>query len=84
MVMTLCDSKDLFYTQIISRGESISANYIVSVLNTILRHLRKKRPDDLAQQQWWWLHWDFAPQDTAASVKKWIVAHSIWMLQHPL
>jgi hypothetical protein len=82
MVMTLCDSKGLIYTQIISRDESISANYIVSVLDTFLRHLRKKRPD--LAQRWWWLYWDFAPEDTATSVKKWTAAHSIWMLRHPL
>jgi hypothetical protein len=45
MVTAFFESKDLIYTHIVSRGEFINANYIVSVLDNILRYLRKKRPD---------------------------------------
>jgi histone-lysine N-methyltransferase SETMAR len=36
----------------------------------------------MAAQQWWF-HWDNAPVHTAASVKEWMAAKGIKVLEHP-
>jgi hypothetical protein len=81
MVMAFFDSKGLIYTHIVPKGQPVNTNHIVTVLGMLLRHLRKKRPDLIAQQ--WWFHWENAPAHTAASVKNWIAAHKIQMLRQP-
>jgi hypothetical protein len=48
MVMAFFDSKGLIYTYIVPKGQPVNANYIVTVLGTFLRHLRKKQPDLIA------------------------------------
>jgi histone-lysine N-methyltransferase SETMAR len=35
----------------------------------------------VAQQ--WWCHWDNVPVHTVASVKEWMVAKGIQVLEHP-
>ncbi len=49
IVMAFFDSKGLIYTRIVPKGQSINANF-VSVLDTVLRQLRIKRPDLAVQQ----------------------------------
>ncbi len=44
MLLAFFDSKGLVYSQIIPRGSTVNAPYIVKVLDVFLRHLRKKRP----------------------------------------
>jgi histone-lysine N-methyltransferase SETMAR len=63
------------------RGASINCTYTIKVLVTFLEHFRKKRPA-IAQQQWWF-QWDNTPVHTAASMKEWLAAKGIQLLQHP-
>jgi hypothetical protein len=81
MVMAFFDSKGLIYTHIVPKSQPVNVNHIVTVLCMFLRHLRKKRPDLIAQHCGF--HWDNAQVHTAASVKNWIAAHNIQMLRHP-
>jgi hypothetical protein len=80
MVMVFFDSKGLIYTHIVPKSQPVNPDHAVTVLGTFLRHLRKKRPDLIEQQ--WWFHWDNAQVHTATSVKNWIAAHNIQLLQH--
>jgi histone-lysine N-methyltransferase SETMAR len=81
MVVAFFDSRGLIYTHIVPRGASINATYTIKVLGKFLEHFKKKRPA-MAQQQWWF-HWDNVPVHTAASVKEWMAAKGIQVLEHP-
>ena len=58
MVLAFFDSKGLVYTHIAPRGTTINAAYIVKVLDTFMRHFKKKRPG-MAELDWLF-HWDNA------------------------
>ncbi len=81
MVVAFFDSRGMIYTHIIPRGASINSTYTIKVLGTFLEHFKKKRPAMAAQQ--WWFHWDNMPFHTAASVKEWMAAKGIQVLEHP-
>jgi hypothetical protein len=53
----------------------------VKVLDTFMKHLRKKQLEMVAQD--WFFHWDNAPIHTAAVVQTWIAANRIQLLHHP-
>jgi histone-lysine N-methyltransferase SETMAR len=80
IVVAFFDSRGIIYTHIVPRGATINATYTIKVLATFLEHF-KKRPAMAAQQ--WWFHWDNAPVHTAASVKEWMAAKGIQVLEHP-
>jgi hypothetical protein len=71
----------MIYTHIVPRGASINGAYTIKVLGTFLEHFKKKRPP-MAQQQWW-VHWDNAPVHMTTSVKEWMAAKEIQVLEHP-
>jgi histone-lysine N-methyltransferase SETMAR len=81
MVAAFFDSRGLIYTHIVPKGAAINAAYTIKVLGKFLEHFKKKRPAMAAQQ--WWFHWDNAPVHTAASVKEWMAAKGIQVLEHP-
>jgi len=81
MVMAFFDAKGLIYTNVVPKGESVNAAYIVKALGRFLRYLKQKRPE-LAEQGFLF-HWDNAPVHTAAVVKEWFAAHAIQVLEHP-
>ncbi len=56
MVMAFFDCKGLIYTHIVPGGDKVNAIYIVKVLGTFMKHLRKKRPEMVSQD--WFFHWD--------------------------
>jgi 4-amino-4-deoxy-L-arabinose transferase-like glycosyltransferase len=45
MLLAFFDSKGLIYTDIVPRGTSINANYIIKPLGKFLVHLKYKRPE---------------------------------------
>ena len=46
-----------------------------------MKKLKQKRPHMAAGD--WWFHWDNAPVHTAATVKNWLAAGGVQMLEHP-
>ncbi len=80
MVVAFFDLRSMIYTHIIPRGTSINTDYTIKVLGTFLEHFKKKRAA-IAEQQWWF-HWDNAPVHMAASMKKWMAAKGIQVLEH--
>lgn len=80
MVIAFFDAKGLIYTNIVPKGKTVNAAYIVKTLGRFLVNLRQKRPQ-LAEQGFRF-HWDNAPVHTAAVVKNWFAAHAIQLLEH--
>lgn len=78
MVLTFFDAEGLIYTNIVPKGESVNAAYIVKALTRFLVNLRQKRPQ-LAEQGFMF-HWDNAPVHTAVTVKNWFANHAIPVL----
>ena len=81
MVLAFFDSKGLIYSNIVPRGVTVNAAYIVKALASFMKNLKQKRPYMAAGD--WWFHWDNAPVHTAASVKNWLAARGVQMLEHP-
>ena len=81
MVLAFFDSKGLIYSNIVPRGVTVNAAYIVKALASFMKNLKQKRPYMAAGD--WWFHWDNAPVHTAATVKNWLAARGVQMLEHP-
>ena len=81
MVLAFFDSKGLIYRNIVPRGSTVNANYILGALNTFIRHFNKKRQEVVGRE--WFFHWDNAPVHTAAIVKDWFAARAIQLIAHP-
>ncbi len=81
MVLAFFDSKGLIYTNIVPRGTTVNAAYIVKALATFMKKFKEKRPQMAAGD--WFFHWDNAPVHTAAMVKDWLAARGIQLLEHP-
>ena len=81
MVLAFFDSKGLIYSNIVPRGVTVNAAYIVKALASFMKNLKQKRPYMAAGD--WWFHWENPPVHTAASVKNWLAARGVQMLEHP-
>jgi hypothetical protein len=75
------DNKGQIYTNIMTRGSMVNANYIVKTLGTFMNHLRKKWLEMVSQE--WVFHWDNALVHTAAIFQMQMAAYNIQLLQHP-
>ena len=80
MVLAFFDTKGLIYSNIVPRGSTVNAAYIMKALATFMKYLKKKRPQMVEGE--WWFHWDNAPVHTAASVKNWLAARGVQMVDH--
>ena len=67
MVQAFFDHKGMIYTNMVPRGQTVNAAYIVDTFRTFFKHLNKKRPD-LAKRGIIF-HWDNAPVHMARMVK---------------
>ena len=67
MVLAFFDHKGMIYTNMVPRGQTVNAVYIVDTLKVFFQHLNRKRPD-LAKRGIIF-HWDNAPVHTARIVK---------------
>ena len=45
MVLAFFDSKGLIYTNMVPRGATVNATYILTALDTFMKHLKRKRPE---------------------------------------
>ena len=81
MVLAFFDSKGLIYTNIVPRGTTVNAAYIVKALATFMKNFKEKRPQMAAGD--WFFHWDNAPVHISAMVKDWLAARGIQMLEQP-
>jgi len=81
MVLAFFDAKGLVYTKIVPKGTKVNGNYIVKVLSTFMKQLKKKRPAMAAGE--WFFHWDNAPVHTAVVVRNWLAAREVQVLEHP-
>lgn len=81
MVLAFFDAGGLIYTNIVPKGQTVNAAYIVKTLDIFLKNMRTKRPQMV--ERGFQFHWDNAPVHTAVAVKNWFAAHSIPLLEHP-
>ena len=81
MILAFFDSKGLIYSKFVLRGATVNAAYIVKALASFMKNFKQKRPYMAARD--WWFHWDNAHMHTAASVKNWLAARGIQMLEQP-
>jgi histone-lysine N-methyltransferase SETMAR len=81
MVLAFFDAAGLIYTNIVPKGETVNAAYIVKVLGIFMKRMRQKRPRMV--EQGFLFHWDNAPVHTAGVVGEWFAARNIQVLEHP-
>ena len=80
IVLAFLDTKGLIYSNIVPRGSTVNAAYIMKALSTFMKYLKKKRPQMVEGE--WWFHWDNAPVHTAAPFKNCLAARGIQMVDH--
>ncbi len=76
----LFHSKGFIYTNHVTRGNTVNANYIKDALSKFMKVFKQNRPVIAAGG--WWFHWDNAPVHTAAAVIDLMVARQIQVIQH--
>ena len=82
MVLAFFDSKGLIYTNIVPKGETVNAEYIISALKLFWGHLCLKRPE--LHKNRFIFHWDNAPVHTAQKVKQFLAnKKNMEILEHP-
>jgi len=81
MVLAFFDAKGLIYTNIVPRGKTVNADYIVKTLQRFLEVFKKKRQNLAAIG--WRFHWDNAPVHSAAKVRTWFAANAVEVIEHP-
>ena len=81
MILAFFDARGLIYTNVVPKGETVNAAYIVKALGRFMVKLREKRPQ-LAENGFVF-HWDNAPVHTAAVVRNWFADNAIPLLEHP-
>ena len=81
MVLAFFDAKGLIYTNIVPRGQTVNADYIITALQLFWRRLRLKRPDLF--KNGFVFHWDNAPVHTAGKVKTFLQKKNVELLEHP-
>ena len=77
MVLAFHDNKGLIYTNMVPRGTTVNADYIVGALKQFFKRMRQKRPQMV--DEGFILHWDNAPVHTAKVVTK----DGVEVLGHP-
>ena len=81
MIIPFFDSKGLIYTHYVPKGQTINADYFITVLKTFLRALRERRP-----HKWsigWVLHMDNARPHTANKTMDFLASKNITLVPHP-
>ena len=81
MVLAFFDAKGLVETNIDPKDTMVNGNYIVKVLSTFMKQLKKKRPASAAGE--WFFHWDNSMLHTAAIVRIWMAAREVQVLEYP-
>ena len=81
MVLAFFDAAGLIYTNIVPKGTTVNAAYIVKALKVFMKKMKAKRPQMV--EQGFVFHWDNAPVHTAAVVAEWFAANNIQRLAHP-
>ena len=59
MVLAFHDREGLIYTNMVPRGTTVNAVYIISALKVFLKRMKQKRP--LKKEAVFILHWNNAP-----------------------
>jgi len=63
-------------------GQTVNQIYYLEVLKRLREKVRRKRPELIANNSWI-LHHDNAPAHTALSVREFLAAKQITVLEHP-
>jgi Transposase. len=80
MLIAFFDSKGMIYQTYLPKGHTINSDYYIKVLSTFLKHLRKKRPEKIAQG--WLLHQDNARPHVSRATADFMVKKDIKILPH--
>ena len=80
MILAFFDNQGMIYTNYVTPGSTVNADYIVDVLGRFLKSFKLRQPEKATGC--WILHWDNAPVHTAAKTKKFLVEKGIKTLVH--
>ena len=79
--MAFFDSCGLIYSNIIPKGSTVKAKYVIEALKIFYKRMREKRLEKADGGIIF--HWDNAPVHTAASVCNYLAARGQEMLENP-
>lgn len=81
MVVTFFDYRGMVYTHTVPQGQTINAEYYISVLKQLMKdHIPKKRPDLVGR---WKLHQDNARPHVANAVVDFLAMKNVETVPHP-
>ena len=66
MVLAFHDREGLIYTNMVPRGTTVNAVYIISDLKVLMKRMKQKRP--LKKEAGFILHWDSAPCSSSGTL----------------
>jgi len=82
MLITFFDSRGIIHKEFVPPGETVNAVFYKSVLDRLLKRMRRIRPDQYSSGDWFLLH-DNAPAHTAIIVSEFLAKKSVTVITHP-
>ena len=80
MLIVFFDINGIVMTEWVPEGQTVNQTYYLTVLATLRKRVRKKRPE-LWKNKSWILHQDNAPAHNALSVKRYLAARGTPVLE---
>jgi transposase len=74
--------RGIVHYEFVPTGQTVNQVYYLEVLKRLREKVRRKRPEIFANNSWI-LHHDNAPAHTARSVREFLAAKQITVLEHP-
>ena len=81
-LIAFLDNKDIIHKEFVPAGQTISAVFYQAVLNRLLQHIRRVRPE-LHRTGKWMLFNDNAPAHCAIRVRKFLAHKMVAVLDQP-
>lgn len=82
MVLSFFDNDGVIYQNYVPRGQTVNAEYFITIVSNFLKQLRIKRPEKCKDNDWF-LHMDNAPCHKAKATMEFMLKRGIKLIEHP-
>jgi len=82
LIVFFFDAEGAIHRQFVPKGQKVSAEFYVGVLDGLLKRIRRVRTAKFQSSEWFLFH-DNAPSHNAAIVRKFLANRNVAVLHHP-
>lgn len=82
MLLCFYDSKGIIHHEFAPEGQTVNAQFYLSVLERLIKRIRRVRPEYSAPGSWFLLH-DNAPSHRAVLIQEFLARKQVCVLNHP-